>query len=210
MNMRKTVKKLSVVVLLFGVGLGASAERKSAHEAVEEATNQLLDQLKEIQPLYEDNREEFFQKVETTVSPFIDFEGFARGVMAKYYRRATDAQKEQFVETFKDSLVETYGDTLVGFEGQKVEVEKPSHEDPDSDRASVKLKIHGADGQVYPVTYTMVRQDGQWKLRNVTVEGINIGLQFRSQFASYMREHGNDIDKVIENWDVDEDDVANE
>lgn len=210
MNMRNLVKKLSVVVLLFSVGVGAGAERKSAHEAVEEATNQLLEQLKEIQPLYEDNKEEFFQKVENTVSPFIDFEGFARGVMAKYYRRATDAQQEQFVETFKDSLVETYGDTLVGFEGHKVEVEKPSHEDPDSDRANVKLKIHGADGDVYPVAYTMVRQDGQWKLRNVTVEGINIGLQFRSQFASYMREYGNDIDKVIENWDVDKDDVVDE
>ncbi|MEX2489054.1 MAG: ABC transporter substrate-binding protein [Pseudomonadales bacterium] len=199
-----------MVVLLFSVGIGASAEPESAHKTVEKATSELVERLKEIRPLYEEDKDKFFQEVENAVSPLIDFEGFARGVMAKYYRRATDAQKEKFVETFKESLVETYGGTLAGFQGNKVEVEKPAHEDADSDRASVKLKIHGADGDVYSVAYTMIRQDGRWKLRNITVEGINIGLQFRSQFASYMREHGNDIDKVIENWDVDEDELADE
>lgn len=207
MQLINVIRTFVIFVFVLCVGIEVKAERQAVHEVVEQATNELLAKLKEIQPLYESDKEKFFAEVENSVDPFIDFEGFARGVMAKYYRRASDEHKQRFVQKFKDSLVRTYGDALVGFDGQKIKVLESSGESGREDRASVKLEIHGTDGQVYPVTYTMVYVDGTWKLRNLTVEGINIGLQFRSQFASYMQEHGNDIEKVIENWDVEPDDV---
>lgn len=207
MQLTNLIRIFPIFVLIFCVGIEANAERQAAHEVVEQATDELLAKLKEVQPLYESDKEKFFAEVKKSVEPFIDFEGFARGVMAKYYRRASDEQKQRFASKFKDSLVRTYGDALAGFEGQKIKVLESSGESAGEDRASVKLEIHGTDGEVHPVTYTMIYKDGIWKLRNLTVEGINIGLQFRSQFSSYMQEHGNDIEKVIENWDVDPDDA---
>jgi phospholipid transport system substrate-binding protein len=46
----------------------------------------------------------------------------------------------------------------------------------------------------------MVSQDGTWKMRNVVINGINIGKLFRDQFAQAMQENQNDLDKVINNW----------
>ena len=46
----------------------------------------------------------------------------------------------------------------------------------------------------------MTQIDGQWKVRNVIVEGINIGLLFRDQFAQAMKANRNDLDAVIDNW----------
>ena len=54
---------------------------------------------------------------------------------------------------------------------------------------------------IYPVDYSVVYKDEAWKLRNVVIDGINVGLQFRSQFADSMRRH-RDIDAVIRSWDV--------
>jgi phospholipid transport system substrate-binding protein len=65
------------------------------------------------------------------------------------------------------------------------------------------LEIHGANNAIYPVEYSLTLEDNRWLLRNVSIEGINIGLQFRSQFASFMSQYRNDIDQVIENWTVD-------
>jgi len=45
-----------------------------------------------------------------------------------------------------------------------------------------------------------VRIDGQWKVRNVIVEGINMGLLFRDQFAQAMQAQGGDLEAVISNW----------
>src|SRR5690606_41910804 len=66
--------------------------------------------------------------------------------------------------------------------------------------ASVNMEVRSNSGNVYPVTYTMANIDGQWKVRNVIVEGINIGLLFRDQFAQAMQNHRNDLDAVIDNW----------
>lgn len=171
-------------------------------DAVRDATDQLLAKLVEVKPLFTEDPDKFFSEVETSLSPFIDFDGFARGVMAKYYRRATEAQQSAFAVKFQAELVRTYANALVEFDNQKVEI-KPLATPPSDGRATVELDIYGKDGAVYPVVYTLALVDGRWKLRNVVVEGINLGLQFRSQFANYMQKYGNDIDKVIENWDVD-------
>src|SRR5690606_15134277 len=68
------------------------------------------------------------------------------------------------------------------------------------ERASVNMEVRSNSGNVYPVTYTMANIDGQWKVRNVIVEGINIGLLFRDQFAQAMQTHRNNLDAVIDNW----------
>jgi phospholipid transport system substrate-binding protein len=46
----------------------------------------------------------------------------------------------------------------------------------------------------------MVDLDGNWRMRNVIINGINIGKLFRDQFAQSMREHGNDLNQVIDTW----------
>ena len=62
------------------------------------------------------------------------------------------------------------------------------------------MEIHGKNGNVYPVDYTMALTDGEWKLRNVIVNGINLGLTFRKHFQQLYSENGRDVAKVIESW----------
>jgi len=194
------------MIAMFGLLLlagQAMAEQKSARVAVEESTNLLLAKLIEIQPLYAEDPELFFQQVESSLAPFIDFDGFSRGVMAKYYRRATDEQKSRFVKVFQDKMIRTYAKALLEFDNQRVEVVESTSTESKRDRAAIDLIVHSNDGTVYTINYSMVLVDEQWMLRNITIEGINIGLQFRSQFSAYMDKYGNRIDDVIDNWSVD-------
>ncbi len=198
--MKKLTRSMSGLILFLALGVQAAS---SAFETVQTATDQLLRKLVEIGPLYETDRESFFREVDASLAPFIDFEGFSRGVMAKYYRRASPEQKARFSESFRIALIRTYAKALVEFDNQEIIV-KGSKENPKKPgKARVSLEVHGKNGTVYPVEYSLVNLDGQWKLRNVVIDGINIGLQFRSQFASYMARYNNSIDEVIEHWNVD-------
>ena len=189
------------LVLVMLTGSALAQDVPDPYNAVQKATDQLLAKLKDVQPLYKTDKQKFYTEIKKSLAPFIDFDGFARGVMAKYYRRATPAQRDKFADKFQQELIETYSNALVGFDNEKVEVEHPD-QPPEDGRATIELKIYGSDGTVYPVSYTLAYVDNAWKLRNVVVNGINIGLQFRSQFANYMQKYHNDIDAVIENWNV--------
>ena len=55
--------------------------------------------------------------------------------------------------------------------------------------------------KVYPAIYDMYLNDqGQWKLINIVINGVNLGLTFRNQFYSLMKSESNDLDLVIEKW----------
>ena len=194
---------LSSVFAASTLAAGAPASAPDPTERVKEVTDNLLKKLVEIQPYYESDNERFFKEIEASLAPFIDFKGFSRGVMAKYYRRASDQQKGQFAAVFKSSLIRTYATALVEFDNQQVVVKASSEPQKNPKKARVDLEVTGNDGTFYPVEYSLVLVEGDWKLRNLVINGINIGLQFRSQFSSFMQQHRNNIDKVIENWKID-------
>lgn len=190
-----------MVVLLLPLQVRASDAVPDPYTAVKQTTDSLLTDLKKVQPLYKTDPDKFYAEIKQSLAPFIDFDGFARGVMAKYYRRASPAQQQAFADKFQQALIHTYANSLVKFNNQKVEV-LPLLEPPKDGRATVNLKIYADDGTIYPVQYSLVLVDGAWKLRNLVINGINIGLQFRGQFSNYMQQYHNNIDKVIANWDV--------
>jgi phospholipid transport system substrate-binding protein len=175
----------------------------SAYETVKSVTDELLARLIVVQPLYESDQEKYFQEIDLSLAPFVDFGGFSRGVMAKYYRRASDEQKSQFVVTFRTALIRTYSKALAEFDNEQIIVLEDDKPQKDPNKARVSLEVHAKDGAIYLIEYSLVWMDEKWKLRNIVIEGINIGLQFRSQFSASMQEHKNDMDSVIQNWNVD-------
>ena len=198
--MKRLARLVAGLLLLAGTKATAAP---SPYESVLSSTDHLLEKLVEVQPIYKSDKDKFFQEVDRSLAPFIDFEGFSRGVMAKYYRRASDQQKERFAKTFRTSLIKTYGKVLLGIDSPQVTVQKDNQPQKDPRKARVKLEIRGKDGAVYPIEYSLVLVDQRWKLRNLVINGINIGLQFRSQFSAYMRQYKNNIDEVIDHWSLD-------
>ena len=100
--------------------LPSTAQAQTAYESVVESTDVLLTRLKDVQPIYADDPERFFGEVQNALDPYIDFEGFARGVMAKHYRSASEEQRIAFQEKFRQSLVRTYATALLEFDNQEV------------------------------------------------------------------------------------------
>jgi phospholipid transport system substrate-binding protein len=200
------MKYLLVAMLLSfsSPGWGTSGVPVSAYESVQESTDLLLARLVEAQPIYETDPEKFYAEVQNALEPYIDFAGFAKRVMAKHYRTASPEQHEIFVGRFKEGLVQTYANALVGFDNEKVIVLEPTTPQKAEGRAAIMIEVHAKSGTIFPVQYQLeLDEEKRWMLRNVIINGINIGLQFRSQFNAYMQKYNKDVDKVIENWSVD-------
>ena len=116
----------------------------------------------------------------------------ASGAMAVRIRQLTPADTARCVEL-----------GLLAFDGNRIEV-LPLAEDAVTDGSvNVEQHIYGNAPQPYVVYYKLKQsRDGEWKLRNVSIEGVNLGRTYQSQFSSAVRRHNGDIDKVIENWEV--------
>lgn len=191
-----------VLALLVSVPVLSQAAAQTPHQVVEDTSVRVMENLNANRELYKQDADAFYTGLNEVMEPVVDFQGIARSVMTvRYSRSATPAQMARFIETFKRSMVEFYGNALLEFDSGNINVLPPARgAQLSEDRASVNMEVRANNGNIYPVTYTMVNLDGQWKVRNVIVEGINIGLLFRDQFAQAMQAHRNDLDAVIDNW----------
>lgn len=179
----------------------AATQVESAEEAVQLATEEVLALIQSGQSYAEEDPERFYVEVESLLAPLIDFPRFARNVMGAYGRGASDAQRDQFAESFKWSLVRTYSLALTEFHEGEVSVLPPRKPPRDPSKVSVMQEIK-YEGKVYQVVYLMRRGAEGWRVRNMIIEGVNIGLNYKSQFASAMKDPNNDgdLDRVIAAW----------
>ncbi len=171
------------------------------HQFIADTSRSLLALIGAARGYADEDPERFFAALESLLSSAVDFEGFARRVMAAHYRRATAQQRARFSETFKWSLIRTYALALTEFTDGEVVVLPPDGPARHPARRAVKTEIHDR-GEVYSVIYTTVLQDGRWRIGNIIIAGVNIGLTFRSQFASMAADnrYGGDLNRVIDAW----------
>ena len=189
-----------LLVLLATLPLVANAAPgQSAHDLVQDTTNRMLADLSANKEKYKQDPADFYTALNTIVGPVVDAEGISKSIMTvKYSRKATPAQMQTFQENFKKGLFQFYGNALLEYNNQGITVDPAK--DESGDRTSVGMTVKGTSGAVYPVQYTLEKINGEWKLRNVIINGINIGKLFRDQFADAMQRNGNDLDKTINNW----------
>ena len=189
------------------------------HELVQATTDRVMEIIEQAKVYYDEDPERFYGEIDEVLAAVVDFNSFARGVMGTYASKqrymalTTDAEKKaykarmyRFSDTFKNGLVQTYAKGLLAFNGNKIEVVPAKEGDDLSGKSSVTVEqlIYGDAEKPYSVQYKLRKnRSGEWKLRNVTIEAINLGKVYQSQFSSSARLYDGDIDKVIDNWTVD-------
>lgn len=208
-------------LLLFFVSLAlatlAHAEPKTPHQKVDGITQQLIDLIVEAKTYFDEDPDRYYQGVEKLLDPLIDFPSFTRSVMGDYgtrdyYQSLADEPARQafrdnyarFVKTFKTGLIHTYAKGLLAFNGQEIVVLPPSPEElaliRQGEPVDVSQRI-SSNGESYLLVYKM-RPDkhGEWFLRNVLIDSVNVGQLYRNQFAAAMDKYQQDFALVIDNW----------
>ncbi|TLX65347.1 toluene tolerance protein [Stutzerimonas nosocomialis] len=188
-----------LLVLLASVPMVALAA-PSAHQVIQQTTDELLADLKKNKERYRSEPGAFYDALNTILGPVVDAEGISRSIMTvRYSRQASPEQMKRFEENFKRSLMQFYGNALLEYNNQQIRV-LPASGKQDPERTSVGMEVVDRQGTVYPVQYTMVNLGGEWRVRNVIINGINVGKLFRDQFADTMQRNGGDLDKTIDGW----------
>ena len=170
---------------------------ENPRDMLQKAGDSLISRLVKEKAAYKKDPQILYDMVEENIEPYVDFEGFAKGVMGQFYRQATDSQRAQFSATFRKSLIRTYANGMAAYDNQKI-VFKPYAPGDDPKKAQVDMDIMTTSNGAVPVSYQLVLNGkGEWKVKNVIINGMNLGLTFRNQFASSVEGSRGNLDKAI-------------
>jgi len=151
--------------------------------------------------LFEKDRSLYEDKIKEIFEPMIDFRRVAASVMGKkYYLMASEDQRAEFVLIFKDSLLNTYAETLAQWGDSSISTVFPSEKE-NSLRMNVEVKqILNTGTSQYPVSYKLRKNKDGWKIVNIIINGVNLGLTFRNQFQALAILHDENIESTLRNW----------
>lgn len=186
----------------------AFADAPAPSKELETITRDLLQKFRTNRERYQKNEKDFFNEVDSLLSPVVDFDYMARSVMGRHRQDATPEQVTAFAAAFKNSLIEFYGNALLKLDTVDPDIQKVE----DVPAAVVKDHLSGKTRQLkvdmtvksgnrsFVISYTMAYEAPRWKLRNIIIDGINIGTQFRSQFDEAMKKHKGKVQDVVSHW----------
>ncbi|WP_416208258.1 MlaC/ttg2D family ABC transporter substrate-binding protein [Halomonas sp.] len=178
----------------------AAQPDQNPEQMIRASIDELMARIEGREDYFADNLDELEAIVDDSLEEVADFRYIAASVMGRYFGNATPQQRSRFAAIFRKTLIDTYSKGLVTFDYREIRVLDNQQASRYEDQASVAMEVVANDGSVYPVSYSLRLDDGQWRVVNVIVNGINLGLTFRNQFDQAMRDHNRDYDAVIDGW----------
>ena len=171
----------------------ASNAADSPIELVHKTADDVLSVLKADESIQQD-KEKIYKLAEEKILPNFDLDRISMLVLGKTWRKINEDQQQQFKSEFKTMLLRTYAIALGKYKDQEINF-KPLRMEPTDQKATVKTQIMQDGAQPISVDYTLAKKDDKWKVFDIVIEGVSLVTNYRSQFASEIKNNG--IDSLI-------------
>jgi len=182
---------LATLLLLAGWTVPVQANVVDAEKIVRDTTTQVVDRLLAEKAQLDAHPERIYELIHELVIPHFDFASMSKWVLGKNWRDASDSQRSAFVDQFQTLLVRTYAKALLEYSEEQIRF-LASETNPDSNVITVKTEVAQAGGAPIPIHYRMHVSGGEWKVVDVSVDGVSLVSTYRGSFASEIQKGGLD------------------
>jgi len=134
-----------------------------------------------------ENKEKRQKELKDAVGAIFDFSEMAKLSLGQYWDERTTDEKNEFVQVFETLLENTYSKKIESYNNEKIVYLKETVEGASSE---VKSKVVTSKRDEYAIDYRLLNKGGKWVIHDVTIEGISLVANYRSQFDKIIRSEG--------------------
>ena len=193
MRMRIHRRGLLAGLLLLSSFVVAAIE--NPQDMVRATGEKVMEELTARKSELEANPDRIYPLVESTILPHFDFRQMSQSALGRFWRDASEEQKEGLTREFRELLVRTYATALLGYSGQEIEY-LPVQYRPGDTQVLIPTRVSSAGAPPVPINYRLKLNDADhWLVYDVVIDGVSLVTNYRSQFAAVVRRDG--IDGLI-------------
>ena len=187
--MKQKINVILLGVILMFSHITSAVAIESPTEMLKRTSDEVMDVLNKQRSLLEAEPDRLFDIIEKYIIPNLDDVTMAKLALGKNWRIASNDQKIDFVDQFRELLVLTYGKSLREFDDQKINF-FPVTVDEKTTKVTVKSEVIQSGGPVIPVSYKMRVKDNTWKVYDISIDGVSLVTSYRGTFAQEIRKGG--------------------
>ena len=164
---------------------------------IKDSSDRMQQALKENKATIEKNPSFVYGLVDDILLPNFDFSKMSKLALGKNWRKASTPQRKRFIGEFRLLLVRTYSTAMLEFTDGDI-VFLPFRGDLAKKKVKVKMEIARPGGPSIPMSLSMyLNKQKKWMVYDVKIDGISLVTNYRSTFATEIRNDG--MDKLIDN-----------
>ena len=191
---------LTKIFIIFSISSPiASDDNENAFNFINENAVYFLTIIKTEGSKYDEKPDEFKEKLKNIWEPMVDVGLVSRLILSKAYTTATEEQISLFQTRTKKLLLDTYITALLEFEDYDLETSRKIKVNKNK-TLEVEINFFSASDS-FKSKFTLYKnKQGELKIINIIIDGINLGLTFRNQFQDNLKNENYDLDKAIDTW----------
>lgn len=194
MQQLRLTSLIAVLALSLGVLVPAAGRAKDADAGAflmslsRDASSKLGSvELSEVQK--EENFRQLFRSA-------FDVPAISRFVLGKYWRRASETQRRDFMAAFEELHMRRFLPLFAKYDDEAITVESVRAEEAKPNFFKVSSRIDRAEGEPLAVVWR-IRDTGEaYKILDIVAEGVSMAISLRHEYGAVAKAHG--LDSLLE------------
>ena len=176
---RHPVLVLWIVILVFMLSPVHGAWAGAPTDQLRDGVDRVYKILRDPEMAGDTNAIQRRKAILTAAGTIFDFGEMAKRSLGQHWAARTPAERRQFVALFTDlmqhsyiSKVDQHGGAKMIYRGETI----------NGDQAAVQTAIPLSNGSQMPLEYRMYNNDARWQVYDLSIDGISLVSNYRSQF----------------------------
>jgi phospholipid transport system substrate-binding protein len=195
------LRYIAAIVLALALATAAATARADSHidtsvNFIEQLANQAIGSLTDKSITAEKRRDEFRKLFRNGFA----VNGIARFAAGRYWRKAPDADRIEYLSLFEDVIVNTWADRFSQYSGQKFEVKGGTDATPEKSKENVALvesRFFTSPTAPVRIEWRVASKGELFKIVDVKLEGISMATTQRDEFNSVVSKSGRKLSSLI-------------
>ena len=181
-----------ILTIMFVTALGAFASlaianERTPEEIVDQTSIEVLTIINENNDKVRNDPEFVNEVIDEKILPYVDVKAMGKLILGKYWKTATETQRDDFIREFQDMLVRTYSKSIADYGDAQVKV-LPVAGEQSAKLHRVKTELDLGSGEPLQVDWMFRRVNGEWKAFDLIVGGLSMVKNFRTSFSQEISE----------------------
>ncbi|WP_297575752.1 phospholipid-binding protein MlaC [uncultured Deefgea sp.] len=181
-------KLLLIITLSFTAAV--SVANDSPEQIVRSTSKDVLDIIKK----NEKDNSKMRDLVDQRLSPLADYNRMTSLAVGRYWKSATPAQQDALSKEFRTMMIRTYLSALTLYKNAQINV-RGTRAGNDASEQTVRTEVSLPGQKPIPLDFSFEKIGSEWKVFDISVEGISFINNHRNQFGAVIRKDG--IDGLI-------------
>lgn len=189
---KKLLTTFTAFLLLFSTAAKAEVSAAKAEEFVKDTTTQGIVEIVNSKASQAE-RDARFEKL---FNDALDLKFIGRFVLGRYWKSATPAQRDKFVDVYRKLNVKTWSKRFDEFKGKEF-VFKGTSPSSSANQIFVNSVVPMDNAQPATVVWRVKEDNDKFKIVDIIIENVSLAITARNEYTAFIKKSPNGLDGLI-------------